>query len=118
LRQPYTPPGEQVDFAHLDRTWGRVNAEPEPTIAVREGRYRLIRYLGEEARDELYDIERDPYEQTNLADAHPGVLKRLTGRADSYMEQEVAWPDGVSSVDLDEMDLMQLRALGYSIETR
>ncbi|MBW2425010.1 MAG: sulfatase [Deltaproteobacteria bacterium] len=110
--------GDQVDFAHLDRTWGRVNAEPSPTIGVRDGRFRLVRYLGEEARDELYDLQSDPLEQTNVAPLRPAILKRLQGRADSYMEQEIVWSEGVTRVDLDEMDLMQLRALGYSIDTR
>ena len=59
----------------------------------------------------------DPYEQENVADEHTAVLADLQERADEYLSQAVSWENGVTRVELDEMDLMQLRALGYSIET-
>jgi len=114
-----TDPGteEQVDFAHLDRTWGRAREEPEPTIGVRVGQYRLVRYfLDGEWEDQLFDLEEDPYEQNNIAGDRAGVLASLQQRADEYLDQEVVWENGVTNVELDDMDLMQLRALGYSIE--
>jgi N-acetylglucosamine-6-sulfatase len=34
--------------------------------AIRMGRYKYIHWLGREGVDELYDVERDPFEMTNL----------------------------------------------------
>jgi arylsulfatase A-like enzyme len=35
--------------------------------ALRTGRYKYIHWIHKEGVDELYDLERDPYEITNLA---------------------------------------------------
>ena len=36
---------------------------------------------------QLYDLENDPKEKTNIADEHPAVVKRLTGILRRYVEQ-------------------------------
>ena len=36
-------------------------------MALRHGRYKYVRYLGADEPDELYDLESDPEELTNLA---------------------------------------------------
>jgi hypothetical protein len=43
------------------------------------------------------------------------VTARLRERAQRYFEQDPAWESSMS-LDLDEMDLGQLRALGYVIK--
>jgi arylsulfatase A-like enzyme len=49
---------------------------PYPDLAVREGRWKLLcEYDG--SRPELYDVETDPGEKTNLADAQPAVVASL-----------------------------------------
>ncbi|MHC4995496.1 MAG: sulfatase-like hydrolase/transferase [Planctomycetota bacterium] len=48
-----------------------------PDLAVRDGDWKLVcEYDGSDA--ELYDLANDPSETTNLASAHPDVVKRLT----------------------------------------
>ena len=44
--------------------------------AVRNGRWKYIHYLELEGMDELYDLQTDPYEMTNLID-QPGSRKAL-----------------------------------------
>ncbi|NLF71238.1 MAG: sulfatase-like hydrolase/transferase [Candidatus Anammoximicrobium sp.] len=48
-------------------------------VALRHGRYKYVRYLGAKEPDELYDIQTDPEELTNLAarPEHRAVRDRL-----------------------------------------
>lgn len=48
-------------------------------VALRHGRYKYVRYLGAKEPDELYDIQSDPEELTNLAarPEHRAVRDRL-----------------------------------------
>jgi N-acetylglucosamine-6-sulfatase len=54
--------------------------------AVRTEKYKLIRYLELENMDELYDLEADPYEMTNLigSEDHAGVREELYSRLESF----------------------------------
>ncbi len=60
-----TPPHERLFW----RTGGGTS------YAVREGRWKIVKTgLGDPM---LYDLEADPRETANVADAHPDILKRL-----------------------------------------
>jgi hypothetical protein len=39
----------------------------------------------------------------------------MSALADTYLESEVFWEEGVPSLELDEIQLNQLRALGYQV---
>jgi N-acetylglucosamine-6-sulfatase len=54
--------------------------------AVRTERYKLIHYLELENMDELYDLETDPYEMTNLIDSedYAGVRRGLYSRLEEF----------------------------------
>lgn len=79
---------------------GQVEPDPDEarfwnTHGSRIARWRQWRIV--QFRDEknwrLYDIEADPSETTNLADAHPDVVKSLAARYDTWMS-EMAPPAG------------------------
>ncbi len=58
-----------------DRPGG--NRENLPDLAIREGRWKLLcEYDG--AQPQLYDLEKDPAETTNLASQNPDLVRRLT----------------------------------------
>ncbi|MGH0037555.1 MAG: sulfatase [Myxococcota bacterium] len=102
--------------AYLDQTWGRTSQDPKPLVSVQEGRYRLFRHPLKEESVELYDVEADPAEMENLADAHPEQVAALSAEVDRFMATpEPEW-GGPAVVELDEFDLGQLRALGYVVE--
>ena len=115
--------GEAVDvedrpaFAHLDRWWGHPRREPRPLLAVTDGRYRLLVDTTDDEKDELYELASDPMESNNLAESQPERLAELRGRLDEYLAKtDAPWGSKPEVVELDEMQLNQLRALGYKIE--
>ncbi len=116
LRGEYTPDYPDRDYAHLDRTWGKTSQDPDPVVAVREGNYRLIHDVNAPERDHLYDVKSDEGEFVNIAAEAPGILNTLRDTANEYLELESPWEGGAPEIELDEMSLRQLRALGYAIE--
>lgn len=64
------------------------------SVAVVDGRWKLIHYLGRlrypfmpPLRDELYDVVSDPGERDNLAARQPAVVRRLLGLIDTALAQ-------------------------------
>ena len=94
-------------YAPMKRQRGDVN------IAVREGKWKGIWNLELDAM-ELYDLDVDPREQTDLADEHPELVGSLTERATTWFKSclgRARKPDGPSS--LDDESKARLRAMGY-----
>ncbi len=107
---------DDVSISHLDRSWGKKEAEPHPTVAIREGRYRIVHDSRSPSRDQLFDLESDPGEFADVAGSFHGIVSRLRARVDEYLDQTAPWEGGAPEIELDEMHLRQLRALGYSVE--
>lgn len=102
-------------FAYLDRSWGRIERASRPLVAVEQGIYRL-HYDGENpAASRLYDMHADPGELKNLFAAKPDVAARLAQQAVKRLSETAVWPE-VPTLEIDEMQLNQLRALGYHID--
>jgi arylsulfatase A-like enzyme len=99
-------------FAHLDRRWGRSDEASNPLVSVTEGSLRLLWPSLEPESVELYDLSTDPRETRNLA----AELDRLTQTAKSHVEgAAIPWGKEPGQVELDELRLNQLRALGYVV---
>ena len=62
----------------------------------------------------LLDAEADPRERVNFAAERPDEVKRLRELASEFVQDQPPW-DIPPPLELDEMDLNQLRALGYAI---
>jgi arylsulfatase A-like enzyme len=77
-------------------------------LAVRQGRHKLIydRVTGE---DELYDLEADPGEQSDISALQKEVTLRLRERLFERSEQSAEGP----RVELSPQEIEHLRALGY-----
>jgi arylsulfatase A-like enzyme len=103
-----------LDVAFLDRTWGRMNMDADPILAMREGNLRIVYRANDPGQSLLFDLEQDPGERKNLLADHPDA-ERLKEEAKQEYERAVAWKE-VPSVEVDDMSLKQLRALGYVVE--
>jgi len=85
---------------------GRMRFGWSPLHAIRTTRWKYIRA----PRPELYDLQADPGETTNVVDAHPDVVASLAAALDAMdVDVEV----DTESVELDPDAVAALEALGY-----
>lgn len=117
--------GEEVPtpaFAHLDRHWGKAQPEEDaPSIAVALGSYRYILREGATGKPNdpaelLFDAASDPEELLNVIEEEPERAQALRELARGYLDRPPAsWGEDAPSVELDEAEAEQLRALGYAV---
>ncbi len=109
--------GRDPLFAHLDQTWGRTRQDPFPLVTVTEAEHRLVYPALARERAELYRLRTDAREQRDVAGEAPEIVARLQARGDAYLaSRPPPWGDEEKTVELDEMMLNQLRALGYQVK--
>jgi arylsulfatase A-like enzyme len=77
-----------------------------PLYALRQGGYKFI----EAPRPELYDLERDPFEQRNVHDQHPEVVGPLRDRLAALAHHDA---DGISGRGVPAELRRRLASLGY-----
>jgi arylsulfatase A-like enzyme len=103
-------------FAHLDRRWGRTKDQSDPLVSVTDGSLRLFLPVNDPSKAELYDLAADPGEKQNLAETRTADRDRLAAMVKGHMEgASIPWGQAPAEVELDEMRLNQLRALGYMV---
>ncbi len=113
--EPQEPLAPQTAEAALDRTWGRVGGKPTLELSVTEWPWRLLAIPGDPDRVELYRLAEDPEERNDLAEDRPEVVARLLARVEAAVAGEPL-PGARHEVELDDLRLQQLRALGYVIK--
>jgi arylsulfatase A-like enzyme len=111
--QPDTDQG----IAFLDQHWGQEKA-PRPTVAVVEGTLRYV--MSDEGdgslREELFDASLDPRELRDVLAERPEDAERLRRAARAQLEAGPApWARETKTLQLDELELNHLRALGYEL---
>lgn len=73
------------EFGRRRRPDARNNPEISPSVAVREGNWKLF-VDPDGSRRELYDVQKDPNETTNIADKNPEIAERLAKAAITWRE--------------------------------
>jgi len=101
-------------YSQLDRSWGRPRAVPNNYVAVVDPPWRLHYKVRHPNQTELFDRSRDPLEVEDFVRSDPEVAERLVGLAEAYLKEHAPLWD-VGSVELGDMELNQLRALGYDV---
>lgn len=93
-------------------------AEKHDAVALQSGPWKAIFPLARNEAPSLYQLQRDPEENTDLAAAHPEILARLwasyvamRGGSRELSSKFVLQPDGQPPAD-DELK-EELKALGY-----
>jgi arylsulfatase A-like enzyme len=115
-------PDDLVAVSHLDRGWGRADSPSRPAIAVALGDYRYVLQIGtgteaDPTIESLFNAMGDPLERVNVFETEPEVAADLKALAEEYLDSPPPpWGgDGPTTVEIDEMEANQLRALGYAI---
>jgi arylsulfatase A-like enzyme len=102
-------------YAQLDRRWGSPKRS-DPLVSVTEGNLRLIWPARQPARIQLFDLASDPAEKSNVYDPANPEHQRLAELARQHYESGASpWGVAPVEVELDDLRLNQLRALGYVI---
>jgi arylsulfatase A-like enzyme len=111
-----------VAVSHLDRGWGRQELPSRPAIAIALGDYRYVLQIGtDEVGDprieSLFDAGSDPLERENVIESNPEIAADMRSLAEEYLASPPPpWGTGPVSVEIDEMEANQLRALGYAVD--
>ena len=112
-------------FAQLDRFWGRPSLPPSPFVRLVEGPWRRIEPIREpgavpaaELRTALFDAHSDPGEQHDLSTATGFAMPPETDAslARYLADRTPPWGAAPAEIELEELELNQLRALGYAIQ--
>ena len=102
-------------IAHLDRRWGSPK-ESQPLVSVTDGDLRLMWWVKGPRRTQLFNLAEDPAELKNLFREDDPTSQRLLQMAQQYYESgRSPWGVEPKQIELDELRLNQLRALGYVI---
>ena len=112
------PPDPTPSISHLDRSWARAEVASQPAVSVSDDRYRFLYAIDANGNTEreLFDQQEDPEELEDLVDERPKVAARMLEIAEDYMEgSSPPWESEAPSVEIDQMELNQLRALGYAL---
>ncbi len=112
---------DTTGISFLDETWGQQKLAPRIRIAVTEGAYRFVMRdpapglpEGTARTEELFDADSDPAELENIASNQPEVAERLRTLAEAHLEAAPSWGEAPRR-EIGELELNQLRALGYAI---
>ncbi|MFT4637320.1 MAG: arylsulfatase A-like enzyme/glycerophosphoryl diester phosphodiesterase [Verrucomicrobiales bacterium] len=73
-------------FWHFPNNWGPQGPGIGPTSSVRQRQWKLIYYY-EDRRFELFDLDADLGERSNLADSHPETRDRLAKLLHDYLNE-------------------------------
>jgi hypothetical protein len=99
--------------SYLDQNWGQNVAEVAPAISVIEGDYRFV--AGKRASGDRFEalFSVEDGQRANRIGKEEEVASRLRSIAEVHLEIDADF--GVEAVEMDEMQLDQLRALGYDL---
>jgi arylsulfatase A-like enzyme len=109
---------DRAIFSQLDRSWGRVGAESRPRLSMVKGKYRMNLWVNRPEGILLFDRSEDPGEKVNVAADRPEVVAELRADLDEFLARPKTQWESAPEVELDELRMNQLRALGYVIGGR
>jgi len=117
------PPDAEVEalknrslYSQLDLSWGKVGVDSDPLVAIIKDNHRAIIRSNHEGREWLYDHSTDPLETKNLAKEKPELIAEMKADIEAFLEDEREGAVETEDIELTEMRLHQLRALGYVVE--
>jgi choline-sulfatase len=102
-------------YAYLDQHWGDTKLKASPLISLQRGPYKVIYNTTEPERSlQIFDRATDPGEKHNLASKDPAWSKEMEGDLRTFAETQPLF-GAAESVEVNDLDRGQLKALGYVI---
>jgi len=105
--------GEETSVAYLDENWGTPGGERMPAVSVIEGNFRYVTGSGLNGRRFEVLLSTDDGQRMDQLTAHPEEAERFREKARALLAQKSAFEK--QTIELDRMQLDQLRALGYQL---
>lgn len=104
---------EGLSMAYLDENWGTPGGSRQAAVSVIDGKFRYV--AGSSLSGKPYEmlLSAEDGERANVLTANPEIGERLREKAKEFLAQESAFQ--AKQIELDEMQLDQLRALGYQL---
>lgn len=99
--------------AYLDENWGQPVTEQKHAVSVLEGDFRYVAGTDFSGRPFEVLLSVEDGQATDRKGEHPDVFERLKARAEAELADQAVF--AADRIELDEMQLDQLRALGYEI---
>jgi arylsulfatase A-like enzyme len=118
VRGTSAPADTEAAIAHLEQHWGQPIDPKSPTVAVAQDGLRYVAVHAPGSRsvhEQLFDAKTDPHELRDVLAERPEDAARLRAVAQEYLGSEPVWDASPPTLELDEIQLNQLRALGYAI---
>jgi len=111
-----TQPGVAAVRRRQSSRYDSGRAEAREWVSLTDGNLRLIVRADRPDSAEFYDWSRDPREAENRAAENPPQLQPMLERIDRYRrDSEPPWGVESPTIEIDELRLNQLRALGYRV---
>lgn len=103
----------ELIVTYLDENWGKNVPDVQSAISVLEGPYRFV--SGRDIAGKPYEalLSREDGQIANQLDAYPEITEHLRQVAQSHLETKPVFE--IEAIEMDEMQLDQLRALGYEL---
>jgi arylsulfatase A-like enzyme len=112
------PADAEAAIAHIEQRWGQPIDPKSPSVAVAQDGLRYVAIHGAHSRsvrEQLFDAKSDPSEMRDVLAERPEEAARLRKAADEYLATQPVWDAAPPTLELDEIQLNQLRALGYAV---
>jgi arylsulfatase A-like enzyme len=104
---------DRTVYSQLNAFWGQTNRDPSQIVALVKSPYRFVFYQELDSW-QLFDHSNDPREQKDIAPENSELVAAFRKDLDQYLAgTNEHWQ--APTIEVDEMRLNQLRALGYSI---
>jgi hypothetical protein len=110
---PLVESDDDYSVAFLDENWGQPGTERKPAISVLHGPYRYLSVTDPAGRAAELLLSTEDGQQANLIEEHPEVAEALREQAQIQLDSTTAFES--ETIELDAMQLDQLRALGYKL---
>ncbi len=102
---------EEPRLAYGETFYSRYHYGWSELLSIRDRRYKYIRAPA----PELYDLDRDPGEQHNVVEVHPGIADDLAATLSEWLAESTAATATPAAMDPEA--LARLRSLGYAGST-